>query len=63
KANRRGGPERMIDLVTSRAPHGFDRISDVVTHHELEAIATGYNTITNTEDTTHKHNAQPSRNH
>jgi hypothetical protein len=36
----------MIDLVTSRAPDGFDRLEDVVSHHELAAIATGYRRLT-----------------
>jgi 2-polyprenyl-6-methoxyphenol hydroxylase-like FAD-dependent oxidoreductase len=58
-SNRRGGPERMIDLVTSRAPHGFDRLEDVVTHDELHAIATGYHRITNAEDPTRTRSAQP----
>lgn len=44
--NRNGGPERMIDLVTSRAPDGFDRLEDVVSHHELAAIASGYRRLT-----------------
>jgi 2-polyprenyl-6-methoxyphenol hydroxylase-like FAD-dependent oxidoreductase len=45
-SNRLGGPERMIDLVSSRAPNGFQRLDDVVTQEELQAIASGYTTIT-----------------
>ncbi len=42
KTNRAGGPERVIDLVDSRAPEGFDNLHDVATHRELEAIVKGY---------------------
>ncbi len=41
-SNRIGGPERVVDLVASRAPDGFDRIEDVASHDELEAIVRGY---------------------
>ncbi|MEV0717724.1 flavin-dependent oxidoreductase [Asanoa sp. NPDC050611] len=40
--NRRGGPERVIDLVAERAPDGFTRIDEVASRAELEAIVTGY---------------------
>ena len=40
--NRSGGPERVIDLVSSRAPGGFENIDDVATRDELEAIVMGY---------------------
>jgi 2-polyprenyl-6-methoxyphenol hydroxylase-like FAD-dependent oxidoreductase len=41
-SNRIGGPERVVDLAASRAPHGFDRIENVATTEELAAIAKGY---------------------
>jgi 5-methylphenazine-1-carboxylate 1-monooxygenase len=40
--NRRGGPERVIDLIEARAPGGFTRLADVARHDELEAIVKGY---------------------
>jgi len=42
QANRSGGPERIIDVVEERAPHGFTNLGDVVRHAELEAIVKGY---------------------
>ena len=44
-ANRRGGPEGVIDLVESRAPEGFDDIEAVASFAEREAIARGYVSI------------------
>lgn len=41
-SNRKGGPEGIIDLVESRAPHGFDNIENVATYAEREAIVCGY---------------------
>ncbi len=43
--NRRGGPERVIDLVEARAPDGFANIDAVATHAEREAIVRGYATM------------------
>ena len=40
--NRKGGPEGVIDEVERRAPDGFDRIDDVLSHAEREAIVKGY---------------------
>jgi 5-methylphenazine-1-carboxylate 1-monooxygenase len=40
--NRLGGPEGVIDVVESRAPDGFARLSDVVDPAELEGIVRGY---------------------
>ena len=37
--SRRLGPEAAMQLVEERAPHGFDRIDDVVTQKEIEVIA------------------------
>jgi 2-polyprenyl-6-methoxyphenol hydroxylase-like FAD-dependent oxidoreductase len=41
-SNRVGGPERVIDLIASRAPGGFTRIDDVATEDERAAIVRGY---------------------
>ena len=41
-ANRKGGPERVIDLVEARAPEGFNNIADIASHAELEAMVRGY---------------------
>ena len=41
-ANRQGGPERVIDMVEARAPHGFSDIDAVATVEEREAIVRGY---------------------
>ncbi|WP_407522787.1 flavin-dependent oxidoreductase [Methylobacterium oryzisoli] len=40
--NRKGGPERVIDEVEKRAPAGFARIEDVLSHAERQAIVSGY---------------------
>jgi 2-polyprenyl-6-methoxyphenol hydroxylase-like FAD-dependent oxidoreductase len=40
--NRRGGPERIIDVVEQRAPDGFANLERVVGYAELEAIVKGY---------------------
>jgi len=42
RANRRGGPERVVDVVSERAPDGFARLEDVIAREELAAIAGGY---------------------
>ena len=41
-SNRSGGPERVIDLVASRAPGGFDKVAEVASHAELENVVRGY---------------------
>lgn len=41
-ANRRRGPERVLQLVEERAPNGFARIEDVMTNDELNSIAMQY---------------------
>ena len=45
RTNRSGGPERVIDLVNQRAPDGFDDLSDVASHDELEGIVKGYSQL------------------
>ncbi len=42
RTNRKGGPEQVIDLVEERAPDGFEKLEDVATHEELEAVVRGY---------------------
>lgn len=49
KANRKGGPERVIDEVEKRAPAGFTDIEAVLSHSERSAIieaATGQKPVT-----------------
>jgi 2-polyprenyl-6-methoxyphenol hydroxylase-like FAD-dependent oxidoreductase len=41
-ANRKGGPEGVIDVVESRAPDGFTDIEAVASHAERQAIVRGY---------------------
>jgi 2-polyprenyl-6-methoxyphenol hydroxylase-like FAD-dependent oxidoreductase len=40
--NRKGGPERVIDVLEERAPDGFADVDAVVSHAEREAIVRGY---------------------
>jgi 2-polyprenyl-6-methoxyphenol hydroxylase-like FAD-dependent oxidoreductase len=40
--NRNFGPEAAMQLAEERAPAGFDRIDNVVTHEELKSIATSF---------------------
>ncbi|WP_158811774.1 flavin-dependent oxidoreductase [Beijerinckia sp. L45] len=42
RSNRGGGPERVVDVVSERAPNGFDRLEDVISHEELAAIGGAY---------------------
>lgn len=42
EANRKGGPERVVDLVSARAPEGFDNLADIVTQEEIAAVAGQY---------------------
>ncbi len=42
RLNRLGGPERVVDVVSERAPDGFSRLEDVISRDELAAIAKGY---------------------
>lgn len=41
-ANRKNGPEQVMQLAEERAPQGFAHIHDVITQHELEEIAARY---------------------
>ena len=49
--NRSGGPERVIDVVEERAPHGFANLDEVASHAELEAIVKGYSKIAGFDQT------------
>jgi 2-polyprenyl-6-methoxyphenol hydroxylase-like FAD-dependent oxidoreductase len=40
--NRRGGPERVVDVVSERAPDGFTDLAAVIRPEELDAISRGY---------------------
>jgi len=42
RASRRGGPERVIDMVEARAPAGFEDLDAVASYAEREAIVRGY---------------------
>ncbi|MBI2799147.1 MAG: flavin-dependent oxidoreductase [Gammaproteobacteria bacterium] len=42
RANRRGGPEGVIDAVEQLAPDGFDDINSVMSYARREAIVRGY---------------------
>lgn len=41
-ANRKGGPEGVIDMIERRAPDGFDDIERVASYEERKAIVRGY---------------------
>lgn len=43
--NRKGGPERVIDVLESRAPDGFTDVDMVASYAEREAIVRGYATM------------------
>jgi 2-polyprenyl-6-methoxyphenol hydroxylase-like FAD-dependent oxidoreductase len=45
RTNRKGGPERVIDLIEDRAPEGFTQLDDVATPDELRAIVGDYQTM------------------
>jgi 5-methylphenazine-1-carboxylate 1-monooxygenase len=40
--NRKGGPERVIDVLEERAPQGLSDVDAVASHAEREAIVRGY---------------------
>jgi 2-polyprenyl-6-methoxyphenol hydroxylase-like FAD-dependent oxidoreductase len=44
-SNRRGGPERVVDVVSERAPDGFACLDEVISGEELESISRGYATL------------------
>jgi 2-polyprenyl-6-methoxyphenol hydroxylase-like FAD-dependent oxidoreductase len=44
-ANRQNGPEKVMQMVHTRAPDGFDRIEDVLSAAELDDAAAGYKRV------------------
>ncbi|MCA9967323.1 MAG: flavin-dependent oxidoreductase [Anaerolineales bacterium] len=42
QANRREGPDIILQIVEDRAPSGFERVEDVISAEELEAISSRY---------------------
>ena len=44
RANRGDGPDKVLDIVEERAPDGFERLENVISHDQLMAIATRYKT-------------------
>jgi 5-methylphenazine-1-carboxylate 1-monooxygenase len=42
RSNRQGGPERVVDVVSERAPNGFEKLDDIISQEELIAISKGY---------------------
>jgi 2-polyprenyl-6-methoxyphenol hydroxylase-like FAD-dependent oxidoreductase len=45
RANRMAGPERCMEIVGELAPQGFQRLDDVISHAELEELATSYRSV------------------
>jgi 2-polyprenyl-6-methoxyphenol hydroxylase-like FAD-dependent oxidoreductase len=45
EANRRNGPEQVMQLVETRAPDGFEDAAQVISQAELKDIASGYKRI------------------
>lgn len=43
--NRKGGPEQVLDIADARVTGPDDRIEDLITAEELEAVAAGYRTV------------------
>ena len=41
-SNRKGGPERVLDVFGELAPNGFERIEDVIPPEDVAAIVRGY---------------------
>ncbi len=44
-ANRGDGPDKVLDIVAARAPHGFERIEDVMSRTEMATLADGYKSV------------------
>ncbi len=42
EANRRGGPNEVLQIVHERAPDGFARLEEVVSPEEIEEITGAY---------------------
>ena len=44
-SNRRGGPEKVLDIAAARVRSAEDRIEDLITPEELEQVAAGYRAV------------------
>lgn len=44
-ANRKQGPEQVMQIVEERAPDGFERLEDVISQAELETISNQYKQV------------------
>jgi flavin-dependent dehydrogenase len=51
-ANRGDGSDVIMDMVTRRAPDGFDRVDEVLLREELARLAGGYRSISHTGELT-----------
>lgn len=45
RSNRKQGPEEVMQIVEERAPEGFERLDDVISRAELEAVAAKYKQV------------------
>lgn len=61
RANRSGGPERVIDAVEAAAADGFERIDDVIGRREREAIVNGYARLAGFAPDQVNHEERPAR--
>lgn len=43
--NRENGPDKIMEIMEERAPHGFNNLDDVISRNELETIANQYKKI------------------
>ena len=43
--NRAGGPEKVLDIADARVTGPDDRIEDLITQEELEAVAANYRAV------------------
>ena len=58
RANRGIGPEKCMEIVEQRAPHGFTNLDDIISAAELEEISRSYKLIAGFDPATL--NARPS---
>ena len=63
ESNRQMGPERVMQIVEERAPHGFTDLDRVIAREELEAIATAYKRVAGFERDTLNQRAAASTDH
>ncbi|RFU65290.1 flavin-dependent oxidoreductase [Peribacillus glennii] len=45
RSNRQNGPEQVMQIVEELAPMGFENLSDIISHQELETISNKYKQI------------------